>query len=326
MDTAAHEAPVAPGPPSPDRPVLPPHRRRWQSESWVLTDGSVGMENQGLAVAEALGLPATCKRVRRAGPFRYLPTWAQVLLPPDTLLRAVAPKSDRLAPPWPRVLISIGRHSVPLALAVKQLSHGRTLALHIQNPKVESRALRSRRRADARRTLTGANVVTTFGRRAPGDARAPVEGRRSVRAKAFALASPARRRAYRRRLQVLSLRGRGCAAPGRGSRAASRAKRTPRFSSRPRGAPARRTPPSSRAVSMAFRRDLGRRRRKSLFRLSRSRRGRHCHERFRQHGHGSSGHRKARLCLSAARAFGAACALSCRDAAKGRDADIRRAP
>lgn len=130
--------------------------------TWVLTDGSIGMENQGLAVADALGLPVTCKRVRRTGPLRRLPTWAQVFLPARALLHAISAKSDRLAPPWPRALISVGRHSVPLALAVKRQSRGRTLAVHIQNPKV-SAARFDLVAAPMHDALAGANVVTTFG-------------------------------------------------------------------------------------------------------------------------------------------------------------------
>lgn len=129
---------------------------------WVLTDGSVGMENQGLAVAEALGLPFACKRVRRRGALRHLPTWAQTHWPARALLGAISPKSDRLAPPWPRVLISIGRHSVPLALAIKRLSGTRTFALHIQNPKV-SPARFDLVAVPLHDKLEGPNIVTTFG-------------------------------------------------------------------------------------------------------------------------------------------------------------------
>jgi mitochondrial fission protein ELM1 len=60
------------------------------------------------------------------------------------------------------VLISIGRHSVPLALAVKKLSCGRTLALHIQNPKVNP-ARFDIVAAPIHDALKGANVVTTLG-------------------------------------------------------------------------------------------------------------------------------------------------------------------
>jgi uncharacterized protein len=101
--------------------------------TWILTDGSVGMENQGLAVAEAVGLPVAMKPVTRTDPWRLLPTPLQLLVPPRLVL------DGRLAPPWPRLLISIGRQSVPLALAVRRLAEGATFALHIQNPKVPPR-------------------------------------------------------------------------------------------------------------------------------------------------------------------------------------------
>lgn len=107
-----------------------------KNETWVLTDGSVGMENQGLAVAEAVGFPIVTKRVRRTGPWRHLPTSWQLFVPPATRLKDIDPKGDALSPPWPRLVISVGRHSVPLALALRQMSGGKTFAVHIQNPKV----------------------------------------------------------------------------------------------------------------------------------------------------------------------------------------------
>lgn len=103
---------------------------------WILTDGKIGMENQGLAVAEAVGLPIIMKRARRTGLWRHLPTHWQVHAPPEQLLRQLSRASDTLMPPWPRLLISIGRNSVPLALSIRRLARGATFALHIQNPKV----------------------------------------------------------------------------------------------------------------------------------------------------------------------------------------------
>lgn len=130
--------------------------------SWVLTDGTIGMENQGVAVAEALGLPFVTKRVRRRGPWRHLPTGVQIHLDPPTLLAAIDPAGDRLDAPYPRVLISIGRHSVPLALAVRTMARGGTFALHIQDPKVLPRHF-DLVAAPAHDGLTGANVMTTLG-------------------------------------------------------------------------------------------------------------------------------------------------------------------
>ncbi len=129
---------------------------------WVLTDGSIGMENQGLAVAEALALPFECKRVVRSGPLRFLPGDLQALLPPSRLLRQVTGESDWLAPPWPDLVISIGRQSAPLALAIKRSARGTTFAVHIQDPKLNP-ALFDIVAAPLHDSLRGANVVQTLG-------------------------------------------------------------------------------------------------------------------------------------------------------------------
>ena len=57
--------------------------------TWIMTDGSVGMEAQGIAVAEAVGLPLRLKRVRDRGAMRLLPAPLQLLVPPARLLRFV---------------------------------------------------------------------------------------------------------------------------------------------------------------------------------------------------------------------------------------------
>jgi mitochondrial fission protein ELM1 len=91
------------------------------------------MEAQGIAVAEAVGLPFTLKRVCVKGAMRFLPARLQIYVPPARLLRSVQ-SNEPLQPPWPRLVISIGRRSVPIALAVKRMSGA--FGLHIQNPKV----------------------------------------------------------------------------------------------------------------------------------------------------------------------------------------------
>lgn len=127
--------------------------------TWVITDGSVGMEAQGIAVAEAVGLPFTLKRVRPKGAMRLVPTPLQILAPAQTLLRAIE-TSDPLEAPWPRLVISIGRRSVPIALAIKRLSGA--YALHIQNPKVPAR-LFDLIATPVHDNFQGPNVITTFG-------------------------------------------------------------------------------------------------------------------------------------------------------------------
>ncbi|HXG79554.1 MAG TPA: mitochondrial fission ELM1 family protein [Methyloceanibacter sp.] len=108
-------------------------RKARGDKTWILTDGSIGMEAQGIAVAEAVGLPFSLKRVRVTGAARYIPARLQIYLPAERLLRSVA-ANEPLRAPWPRLVISIGRRSVPIALGLKRVSGA--FALHIQNPRV----------------------------------------------------------------------------------------------------------------------------------------------------------------------------------------------
>jgi len=134
-------------------------RKARAEKTWIVTDGSVGMEAQGIAVAEAVGLPFSLKRVRPKGAMRLLPAPLQILVPPAWLLRSVA-SNEALTPPWPRLIISIGRRSVAIALAVKRLAGA--YALHIQNPKVPPR-LFDLVAAPVHDNFEGPNVITTFG-------------------------------------------------------------------------------------------------------------------------------------------------------------------
>jgi mitochondrial fission protein ELM1 len=136
-------------------------RKARGEKTWIITDGSVGMEAQGIAVAEAVGLPFSLKRVRVKGAMRLVPAALQLLVPPTRLLRYVA-ANEPLEAPWPRLIISIGRRSVPIALAVKRLSSPKAFALHIQNPKVPPR-LFDLIAAPVHDGFEAPNVITTFG-------------------------------------------------------------------------------------------------------------------------------------------------------------------
>ena len=102
-----------------------------QNACWVVTNGTIGMENQALGLAERLGLPIVAKRVRLAWP------WSK--LAPSGLgspFSRLAAGSDPIAPPWPRVVIGVGRESIPLVTAMKRASGGRTLLVQCQDPRV----------------------------------------------------------------------------------------------------------------------------------------------------------------------------------------------
>lgn len=96
---------------------------------WLLSEGHAGMENQCRGLAEALELDSLLKRVQVKFPWRYLPvqSWWRPL--------TVATEGD-FARPWPDILISCGRRSVPVAMAVGRESAGKTFTIHIQNPYV----------------------------------------------------------------------------------------------------------------------------------------------------------------------------------------------
>ena len=101
---------------------------------WAVHDGKIGMANQALGLAEAVGYPVIEKAVALRAPWRHLapPLWIRPLA-------ALAPEGARLEPPWPDLLVSCGRGVIAPALAVKRMSRGRTLWVHVQDPRFARR-------------------------------------------------------------------------------------------------------------------------------------------------------------------------------------------
>ena len=97
---------------------------------WVLHDGKPGMASQALGLAEATGFPFAEKPLAVRRPWAWLPP--HLWLAP---LRAVTLEYGELAPPWPDLVVSCGRNAVRPALAIRRASGGRTLAVHIQDPR-----------------------------------------------------------------------------------------------------------------------------------------------------------------------------------------------
>ena len=123
---------------------------------WVVTDGSQGMDSQGLGLAEAVGLTPILKHISVRVPWRRLPPslWIRPLA-------ALDPRGDRLEPPWPDVLITCGKRSVAPAIAVRRASGGKTLTVHIQDPQVKPEKF-DLVVAPAHDRLAGRNVLTTL--------------------------------------------------------------------------------------------------------------------------------------------------------------------
>lgn len=98
---------------------------------WVLLGPRTGDNNQALALAEALGLPFET----RALAYNVLQTLSVWL--PGTALTLDRISRRHLQPPWPDLVIAIGRRSVPVARWIKRKNRGRTKLVRIGHPRVD---------------------------------------------------------------------------------------------------------------------------------------------------------------------------------------------
>jgi mitochondrial fission protein ELM1 len=100
---------------------------------WVLLGPRTGDNNQALALAEALGLPFET-RTLAYNPLQALSVW----LPPTA---ATLDRDSRkhLQPPWPDLVIAIGRRSVPVARWIRKQSGNRTKLVRIGHPRIDPR-------------------------------------------------------------------------------------------------------------------------------------------------------------------------------------------
>ncbi|HXV00812.1 MAG TPA: mitochondrial fission ELM1 family protein [Caulobacteraceae bacterium] len=85
--------------------------------AWALTTGEMGMRTQARGLAAAVAQTVVEKTVARG--------WLG--------------GGDRLEPPCPDLIVSCGRRSVSPALAVRKAASGRTLAVHVQDPRLRAR-------------------------------------------------------------------------------------------------------------------------------------------------------------------------------------------
>lgn len=98
---------------------------------WAILGARAGDNSQVLALAEALGMPFTCKRLRYNG-------WRH--LGPNVLgatFRSVARQSrSALLDESPDLTISTGHRSVPVVQELRKRSNGRTRSIHIGYPRI----------------------------------------------------------------------------------------------------------------------------------------------------------------------------------------------
>lgn len=130
---------------------------------WVVSDGRTGIENQALGLAEAVQrlFPSviTIKRIRWRAAFDK---WPSALKAPWML----DPSSDAVTPAageaWPDLWIATGRATLPLSVAVRRLSGGRTRVVQTQDPRWRNAAY-DLIVAPAHDRVEGANVLSITG-------------------------------------------------------------------------------------------------------------------------------------------------------------------
>lgn len=106
---------------------------------WVLLGEHKGDNNQVLALAEELGFPFEIKQLsfRRIAGYdlgRMRPTHLGSTL--FTLDKAAA---AQIRPPWPDLVIGVGRRSVPVARYIRRMNLNRTKLVRIGNPRIDPR-------------------------------------------------------------------------------------------------------------------------------------------------------------------------------------------
>lgn len=98
---------------------------------WVLLGARTGDNNQALALADALDWPFEAKQLDYNA-LQSLSVW----LPPTAATLTAAAKAG-LQPPWPDLVIAIGRRSVPVARWIKRQSGGHTRLVRIGHPRID---------------------------------------------------------------------------------------------------------------------------------------------------------------------------------------------
>ena len=108
----------------------------WPNSAWVMSDGTIGMLSQSLAVVRAMDIHADDIRLSATPLLRLFPrlasipgwqlTWGRE---PDWLKQAV----------YPDLLITTGKRMAGISIGIRRRSRGRTKTIHIQDPKLPAR-------------------------------------------------------------------------------------------------------------------------------------------------------------------------------------------
>lgn len=117
--------------------------------AWLVTDGKAGHEAQAEGVAVALGVDYEWRRVAPRGIAKVLAPWGP------------APRDFSAAPPWPGIVIGIGRTAIPALRLVRKRAGAATFAVALQDPRTGA-GVADLVWVPEHDRLRGINVVTTL--------------------------------------------------------------------------------------------------------------------------------------------------------------------
>jgi mitochondrial fission protein ELM1 len=137
---------------------------RGSARAWLIDDGVAGNQRQVQALASAMGLVASVRRIDLRAPWR----WFAPRLLYGARLAVPTAQQNAFAPPWPEFAIGCGRQSALVTRSLRDWSGGAIFTVQILNPRVDP-ALFDMVIAPQHDKLTGANVVQTLGALNPVD-------------------------------------------------------------------------------------------------------------------------------------------------------------
>ena len=97
--------------------------------TWVISDGTKGMENQSLAVAKLLGYDYELINYNPPYLLRKIPLSGKFLLTPK-ILKELNQK------PLPKFVITTGKRMAGISIAIRSFFKNKIKTIHIQNPKI----------------------------------------------------------------------------------------------------------------------------------------------------------------------------------------------
>jgi mitochondrial fission protein ELM1 len=100
--------------------------------TWVVTNGNRGSDALAEGLLEALGLTAErLDHVKLSGPYGWMAPNG------PAPLGHVGGRGKMFAPPWPDLVLSVGRTAAPYALAIRKQAKGQTFVASLLNPKTK---------------------------------------------------------------------------------------------------------------------------------------------------------------------------------------------